>query len=79
MELVDMPDLGSGAEKHKSSSLLWGTLTIKNKIMVYKKLYSGIEVDLNEYIKEYMNLNDGVESIRAINCLRGIIMNRHYC
>jgi predicted RNase H-related nuclease YkuK (DUF458 family) len=38
-----------------------GTLTIKTKIMVYKKLYSGIEVDLNEYIKEYMNLNDEVE------------------
>ena len=29
MELVDMPDLGSGAEKHKSSSLLWGTLKQK--------------------------------------------------
>ena len=29
--------------------------------MVYKKLYSGIEVDLNEYIKEYMDLNNEVE------------------
>ena len=29
--------------------------------MVYKKLYSGIEVELNEYIKEYMDLNDEVE------------------
>jgi len=38
-----------------------GTLTIKNKIMVYKKLYSGIEVNLNEYIKEYMDLNNEVE------------------
>jgi predicted RNase H-related nuclease YkuK (DUF458 family) len=38
-----------------------GTLTLKLKIMVYKKLYSGIEVELNEYIKEYMNLNDEVE------------------
>ena len=25
MELVDMPDLGSGAARFKSSSLLWGT------------------------------------------------------
>ena len=49
------------SERVKSSSLLWGTLTIKNKIMVYKKLYSGIEVDLNEYIKEYMDLNNEVE------------------
>jgi predicted RNase H-related nuclease YkuK (DUF458 family) len=29
--------------------------------MVYRKLYSGIEVELNEYIKEYMNTNDGVD------------------
>jgi predicted RNase H-related nuclease YkuK (DUF458 family) len=29
--------------------------------MVYRKLYSGIEVKLNEYIKEYMNTNDGVD------------------
>jgi len=46
----------------ESSNLSMGTLLIKKcKIMVYKKLYSGIEVDLIEYIKEYMNLNDGVE------------------
>ena len=29
--------------------------------MVYRKLYSGIEVELNQYIKEYMNTNDGVD------------------
>ena len=29
--------------------------------MVYKKLYSAEEVDLNDYIKEYMNVNENVD------------------
>ena len=58
MELVDMPDLGSGAEKHKSSSLLWGT---KTKTMKYKKLYGKEELDLIPYVKDYLNENHNVE------------------
>lgn len=29
--------------------------------MIYKKLYSGEKVDIIEYVREYMNTNEGVE------------------
>ena len=44
----------------ESSSLSTGT-KYKTYVMTYKKLYSGQQVDLIDYVKEYMSLHNDVE------------------